>query len=202
LWRHPWTRDTTDGIAVHLTGLGYVTWNLEYRRVGMGGGWPESFEDVRSALESARDVTGIGPERTAMMGHSAGGTMALWAGGLRKDLAPAFVMGLAAIPDLVRAENEDLGEGSVRELLGRRRPEPAAYSPHHRLPTGTDTVLLAADGDDLVPSSHGKDYAATAIAAGDPVELVEIHGGHSVFLGPGAAVWKDVAGIFSERCPA
>ena len=202
LWRHPWTRDVTDGVAVHLAGLGYVTWNLEYRRVGMGGGWPESFDDVRSALAAARDVSGIGPERTALIGHSAGGTMALWAGGLGKSLSPAFVMGLAAIPDLVRAESEDLGEGSIRELLGRRRPEPPEYSPLHRLPTGTDTVLMAADGDELVPSSHGKDYAATAIAVGDPVELVEITGGHSTFLGPAAAAWEDVADILSARFPA
>ena len=200
LWTHEWTGDATEGMAVDLTRQGYVTWNLEYRRVGLGGGWPESFDDVSLALEAAQKVSGIGPERTVLLGHSAGATMALWAG--RADTAaPGLVMGLAAIPDLVRAEQEDLGSGSVRRLLGRRRPDPTAYSPFHRLPAGTRTVLVAADDDTLVPSSHGRAYAATASAAGDEVELIEVRGRHSDFHDPGSAAWKKVAGILAERFP-
>ena len=201
LWRHEWTRDATEGIAVDLTRRGYLTLNLEYRRVGLGGGWPESFEDVRSALRMAESVSGVDPSRTVLIGHSAGGAMALWAGGLGSDLSPGLVVGLAAIPDLVRAETEDLGEGSVRKLLGRRRPDPAEYSPMHRLPTGTPTVLIAADADDLVPAAHGRDYAATANDRGDEVELIEIQCRHNSFLDPAAASWKDVAGTLAGRLP-
>ncbi len=84
LWRHEWTRDTSEGIAVDLTRQGYVTWNLEYRRVGLGGGWPESFDDIASALRAAPALTGIDPPDTVVLGHSAGGAMALWAGGLER----------------------------------------------------------------------------------------------------------------------
>ncbi len=201
LWKHEWTHDTIEGIAVDLTRRGYVTWNLEYRRVGLGGGWPESFDDVAAAVRSAPAVTGIEPKHTVIVGHSAGGAMALWAGGLSRDLAPGLVVGLAAMPDLVRAEEEGIGQGSVRKLLGRSRPDPADYSPLHRLPTRTDTVLAVADGDELIPMSHGKDYAAAAGAAGDLVEFIEVTGLHSSFLGPEAAAWKDVAGVLSSSVP-
>ena len=201
LWRHEWTHDTIEGIAVDLTRRGYVTWNLEYRRVGLGGGWPETFADVAAAIRSAPTVTGIEARDTVLLGHSAGGSMALWAGGLSKDLAPGLVVGLAAMPDLVRAEEEGIGQGSVRKMLGRSRPDPAEYSPLHRLPTGTDTVLAVADGDELIPLSHGKDYAAAADAADDPIEFIEVPGLHSSFLGPEAVSWKDVAGSIIARFP-
>ena len=199
LWKHEWTHDTIEGIAVDLTRRGYVTWNLEYRRVGLGGGWPESFDDVAAAVAAAPKLTGIEAKNTVVLGHSAGGAMALWAGGLGKDVVPGLVVGLAAMPDLVRAEEEGIGQGSVRKLLGGTRPDPSEYSPLHRLPTGTDTVIAVADGDELVPISHGKDYAAAASAAGDSVEFVEIPGLHSSFLAPETAAWKDVAGAVSSR---
>lgn len=201
LWRHEWTRDTVEGIAVDLTGRGYVTWNLEYRRLGTGGGWPESFDDVTSALEAAPAVTGIQARDTVVLGHSAGGTMALWAGGLRGGLAPALTVGMAAIPDLVRAEKEDLGQGAIRKLLGRRHPDPVEYSPLHRLPTGIETVLAVVDGDDLIPFSHGQEFAAAGKAAGDSVDFMELPGLHSSFLDPEEGAWKDVASVLRTRIP-
>jgi 3-dehydroquinate dehydratase type II len=199
LWRHEWTRDTIEGLAVDLTNLGYVTWNLEYRRVGTGGGWPESFDDVATALRAAPGITAVSPEHTIVLGHSAGGTMALWAGGLDRDQAPGLVVGMAALPDLVRAEAEDLGDGSVRRLLGRWTPDPTDYSPFHRLPTGQESVLATVDRDDLVPPSHGIDYARQANSAGDRVTLLELEGLHNSFLGPQGDPWKEVAGLLGSR---
>ena len=201
LWRHEWTHDTIEGVAVDLTRRGYVTWNLEYRRVGTGGGWPETFDDMAAAVHLAPAVTGIEPKDTIILGHSAGGAMALWAGGLSREPVPGLVVGLAAMPDLVRAEEEGIGQGSVRKLLGRSRPDPAVYSPLHRLPTGSDTVLAVADGDELIPISHGKDFAAAAAAAGDSVDFIEVAGLHNSLLGPQAAAWKDVADALSSRMP-
>ena len=199
LWRHEWTLDMIEGLAVDLTRTGYITWNLEYRRVGTGGGWPESFDDMGAALRAAPTITGVDPKHTVVLGHSAGGTMALWAGGLDRDRAPGLVVGMAALPDLVRAEGEDLGEGSVRRLLGRWKPDPAEYSPLHRLPTGTETVLATVDRDDLVPATHGLDYAREGKAAGDAVTLLELEGLHNSFMDPKGTPWKEVAGLLGSR---
>src|SRR5438309_3802769 len=69
-------------LCAALGRAGYATANIEYRRVGEeGGGWPGTFEDVRSALAFARSrgrEFGGDPARTVVMGHSAGGHLALW----------------------------------------------------------------------------------------------------------------------------
>jgi acetyl esterase/lipase len=58
-----------------------ATANLEYRRVGnAGGGWPGTFEDIRAAyqflLQNARKY-GFDTQRVIVLGHSAGGQLAL-----------------------------------------------------------------------------------------------------------------------------
>ena len=64
-----------------LTAKGLATANLEYRRVGNeGGGWPGTFADIRSAhqfLIQNAQKNGFDTQRTIVMGHSAGGQLAL-----------------------------------------------------------------------------------------------------------------------------
>jgi 3-dehydroquinate dehydratase/predicted esterase len=201
LWRDEWTRDTTESLAVALAERGWATWNLEYRRVGRGGGWPESFEDIARALEAAERLTGIPPDRTAVVGHSAGGTMALWSAGAAK-VRPAMVVGLAAITDLERAATDGLGEGAVSRLLGRARPDPADLSPLHRLPNPVPAVLLQAADDGLVPADYGAEYAAHAAAAGSPTGLQTVAGGHLSLLEPSGEHFEHLVRSLDAHCPA
>ena len=66
--------------AIHA--LGFVSWNIEYRRVGEeGGGWPGTFGDVADAIDHVRALPGavrFDLERVTVIGHSAGGQLALW----------------------------------------------------------------------------------------------------------------------------
>ncbi len=61
---------------------GWAVWNIEYRRIGDGGGWPETFADVAAAIDH---LDGLHPaldlDRVELLGHSAGGHLALWAAG-------------------------------------------------------------------------------------------------------------------------
>jgi 3-dehydroquinate dehydratase-2 len=199
LWRDEWTRDTMDGLAVALADEGYATWNLEYRRVGSGGGWPESFDDVATALSNAEEVTGIGASQTFVVGHSAGGTMALWSSGRSARLH--LVIGLAAITDLVRAERDDLGDGSIRRMAGRRRPKPSDYSPFHRLPNGTPLLLASGTHDRLVPLEYGREFVAAAGEAGDEVEHLQLDCGHLALIEPGGEPWQAIVGRLRSRIP-
>lgn len=57
--------------------------NIEYRRVGSGGGWPTTFTDVASALGHTSAIIAKTPElsgKTEVVGHSAGAQLAAWAG--------------------------------------------------------------------------------------------------------------------------
>ncbi|MGH3119332.1 MAG: hypothetical protein ACRDQ2_19910, partial [Gaiellales bacterium] len=49
-WRSRFTRASTDALAVDLARRGYATWNVEYRRVGCGGGIPQTLDDVHAAV--------------------------------------------------------------------------------------------------------------------------------------------------------
>lgn len=209
LWREEWTRDTMDGLAVSLVDSGYVTWNLEYRRIGTGGGWPESFADVARAILRAEDLIGISASQTVVIGHSAGGTMALWAAGESTKTTSAgpalpktgLVVGLAAITDLIKAERDGLGDGAALRLIGRRRPEADEYSPRHRLPTGVPSLLASGLDDGLVGLEYGRDFAATASLAGDEVELLELNSGHLGMIDPEGEPFQAVADGLRSRIP-
>src|SRR5947208_699407 len=77
-------------LCLALGHAGYATANIEYRRVGEeGGGWPGTFEDASRAVEFARDRAAefdADPARTVVLGHSAGGHLALWLAAELPDL--------------------------------------------------------------------------------------------------------------------
>jgi 3-dehydroquinate dehydratase-2 len=187
LWRHEWTRDTTESMAVALTTAGWHTWNVSYRRLGRGGGWPQSFDDVVTAVATV--AASDPPSPLVVAGHSAGGTMALWVG---KQSQVDRLVSMAGITDLGRARRHRLGDNTVDLLLGRRHPSPPEYDPMARLPTGCPTVLVACRSDALVDLTYARSYADAARRAGDEVELVEVDGGHSSVLDPSQAAGQAV----------
>lgn len=80
-WREPYKRDRIVPLAEDLTGRGWATWNIEYRRVGeSGGGFPETFEDVANAIDYLKDLSeeyALDLSRTVFLGYSAGGHLAV-----------------------------------------------------------------------------------------------------------------------------
>ncbi|HSJ28524.1 MAG TPA: type II 3-dehydroquinate dehydratase, partial [Acidimicrobiia bacterium] len=115
-WRRQWTRDLMDGVAVDLTRRGFVTANIEYRRVGTGGGWPQSAQGVAEAIDSV--VAAEAPTSVAVVGHSAGGQLAVMARPLvSHDYLP---VSLAGVLDL-RAGSA-LGAGAIPRFVGDHSP--------------------------------------------------------------------------------
>jgi acetyl esterase/lipase len=212
-WYHAWERDLMDGLAADLAGRGIAAWNVEYRRVGAGGGWPATGEDAARAtdhLAALAPVYGLDLRRVALLGHSAGAQLALWvaARGRRGTVHPAVVVGLAAIGDLESALAEGVGGRSVVRLLDSAGTGAATSdrevalcdaSPLARLPIGVPQVLVHADDDDVVPPSQTARYAEAAVAAGDDVTVVELRaGGHFDLIDPRSAAWSAVAPVLQN----
>ena len=199
LWRREWTSDTTETWAVELTRRGWITANIEYRRLGAGGGWPESFADAAAAFGAATALPDVDVDELHIIGHSAGATMALWLAGQAGSVQPTKVTSVAGITDLVRARDEGLGDGAVARIEGRRSPRPEESSPRHRLPLGVGVTLVSCLEDTLVDRSYATDYATAARRAGDQVELVELETTHGAVLDPlepaQAAVIEGLAGL-------
>jgi 3-dehydroquinate dehydratase type II len=210
-WRDVWTNDLMDGLAIDLVERGWAAWNVEYRRVGNGGGFPLSMEDAATAVDA---LAGLAPayeldlERVAAVGHSAGGQLALWAA-KRSPLyepdpagppmvRPGTVVALAAVSDLREAHRLDLGLAAVEGFL-RRTPEDGpdrydATSPIELLPLGARSIVVHGTGDQIVPQVLSRDFVAAAAAAGDPTELVVADGeDHFDVIDPKSFAWQEAA---------
>jgi acetyl esterase/lipase len=184
-WKDLWRRDIMEGLAVDLAGQGIASWNLEFRRVGpSGGGWPMTFDDVSAgvdALHHHADVLDL--DRVAIVGHSAGGPLALVEAARSRRTGKdglRLAVSIAGVVDLIEASRRGLvgGETIVHRLLGGSPAEvPDRYravSPRELLPLGVPQLLIQGLLDyipDLVDLNRL--YLAAARAAGDEVELVE-----------------------------
>ena len=146
-WLDQYQRDGMESLAVDLTTRGWATWNLEYRRLGGGGGWPASAQDVVTALDSVGQITETSGRPTAIMGHSAGGHLALWAATRAREPV-ALTVGLAPVTDLGRLSDSDgPGSGPAAKLLASGAPRTIDTVPD-------STLLIHGNDDTLVPSEH------------------------------------------------
>ncbi|TDC57064.1 alpha/beta hydrolase [Jiangella ureilytica] len=87
-WRAEYDRTHARPQCAGLAAAGYAVAAIEYRRVGAGGGWPATFDDVALALDTVPGLvvaaTTGGPvavdlSRVVHVGHSAGAHLAVWA---------------------------------------------------------------------------------------------------------------------------
>lgn len=180
-WRDAYDRHLMDDLCEDLAGSGWAAWNVEYRRLGGGGGWPATFEDVTAAL----DLVGA---PVVTIGHSAGGHLALWAAG-HPNVTRAVAQ--AGVVDLEAAIRLGLSRGVARELVGDA--DLASCSPAARLPLGVPHLLVHGADDDTVPASMSVAYAERARAAGDAVDVAILPGvGHYEHLDPRSAAWAAV----------
>ena len=151
-----------------LAEAGYAVWSLEYRRTGdAGGAWPGSFEDVRLGLAFTSNLKDypVDLDQIVIMGHSAGGHLALLAASENQDIAG--VIGLAAITDIVeysRGKNS-CQTASIDFMGGSYEENPEAYkaaNPASR-PIHSKTMLLYGDIDSIVPIEQSQLPGASAV---------------------------------------
>jgi acetyl esterase/lipase len=200
-WRMPHGRDQMAAIADDLASRGLAVWNLEYRRLGTPqAGWPGTLDDVAAGLDHlarlSLDGVDLDLERVVVVGHSAGGHLALWVAGRGRArsvptprVRPLATVGLAPIADLALAYELRVGGEVVAELLGgppSQHPDRLrAASPVEMLPLGVRQLVLHGAADDVVPIDLSRRYARAAVAAGDAVELVALPAaGHMDYLDP------------------
>jgi acetyl esterase/lipase len=180
-WRQEYDRHLMDALCEDLAAAGWAAWNVEYRRLGGGGGWPATFDDVTAAI----DLVG---SPAVTIGHSAGGHLALCAAG-HPNVTRAVAQ--AGVVDLEEAIRLGLSRGVARELLGDG--DLSLCSPAARVPLGVPQLLVHGARDDTVPASMSLAYAERARAAGDPVDTAILPGvGHFEHLDPRSTAWAAV----------
>ena len=81
-WLNQFSLDHVSAVSRALANQGLAVWTPEYRRVGdAGGGWPGTFEDIARSVAALQGMAlrhALDLSRLIVMGHSAGGHLALW----------------------------------------------------------------------------------------------------------------------------
>jgi acetyl esterase/lipase len=215
-WRSQYGAELGEPLAKDLAARGMAAWNLEYRRAGNGGGWPNTFSDVLAGIDKLRDVAGehgLGLDKVVALGHSAGGHLAVWAAGrdrlgqvgapdadrqlLRKDDGAVRLTGVVSqsgVLNIAAAERLNLSNGAVSNLLGgssEKYPKRHRYAdPMSAVPLNIPVYAIHGTEDDTVPVSQSETYVAAAKAAGAPVHLLKIPGDHFALIDPKAPAYR------------
>ena len=156
-WLSAYDIQHTYALSTGLAQAGFNVWSLEYRRSGKtGGGWPDTFEDIKAGvLASSRFNEAEFPlTNSVVVGHSAGGHLALLAGAEFDSLHA--VIGMAAITDIAEYA---MGTNSCQKVTkdfmqGLPEDKPTEYqaaNPSKQVLHG-NTILLQGDKDNIVPA--------------------------------------------------
>lgn len=212
-WQNKYDLSHISHLCAALTGKGVVTCSLEYRRLGdPGGGWPGTFHDVSLGIDRIMEklVTDrtVDFSRTGVIGHSAGGHLALWLVSRHNvpkgsplhskgKSALSRAVSLAGVSDLREAWSERLGNGVVARLMGgapdQYRDRYEAGSPIELLPSGARVVLVHGSSDSIVPISQSERFFDKAVMLGDHPKLVRLKGvGHFELIDPLSTAWGNV----------
>lgn len=203
-WQVGTDRSDVDRTVADLVGRGWPVLNCDYRGVGDGGGWTGTFTDVAAALDraaAAADAQGVDAARTLVLGHSAGGHLAMWAAARRRlpssapgagpRVVPLFAGSMSGVlhPTTLAASDPnvvDVFGGPPEEVDDRY----AIGDPARLVPLGMPLLVLHGTADETVPSSQSQEFHDLAAAAGDDVDLQLFEGGtHVDPLEPGGPMW-------------
>jgi acetyl esterase/lipase len=178
-WRARFGLDLEWALADDLVARGWAVWNIEYRRLGEGGGWPETYDDVRAAIEALPLRT----ERVVAIGHSAGGHLAVRAAA---DVPLSGVVSQAGALDLYELWRRGTSDHVVRQFLGGSPDEvPDSYAAATPRPPAVPLLLVHGALDEDVPVEISERYGA-----GDLVVIEDE--GHMEHLDPGSKCWRAV----------
>lgn len=193
---------STAHMAADLAERGMAVWNIEYRGVGGGGGWPNTYLDVAAAIDflprMANDLpVTLDLDRVTVAGVSAGGNLAAWA--VSRSVLPKGTPGsdpgfpvrscvaMAGVYDMMRAWAA--GDKYVAGLLGGTpREVPDHYrkaSPAAHIAPDARMVLFHGRDDSVVSVRQVEYFSKAAEKAGNPVEA-------HVFGEANHGVWGDV----------
>lgn len=217
-WRDGFFLDLMNPLVPSLLDEGFAVWNIEYRRVGAGGGYPQTFDDVAAAIDELADL----PERfdgvldlddVATVGHSAGGHLAVWLAGrgaVRSGspggdpvVLPSRVVAQAGVLDLVGCAEQGVGGTACTDLVGATpSADPERYeqtSPAEMIPIDADVVAVHGANDRIVPVTQSETYVDRAIEVGGRARLELIEGAdHFSNLDPTHPAWLAVIGVLTS----
>lgn len=184
-------------LAADLARHGWIAWNLEYRRVGNGGGWPATATDIAAGIDRLASIPDLATSTVVTLGHSAGGQLALWAGARIDPAVPiTAAISQAGVLDLDAAVRDRLGSDAVRAFVAA--DDRAEADPIRQVPLDIPVWCVHGNRDDTVPIGQSRAYVAAATAAGASATLIELDADHYDLIDPASQAWSKTLGLLDE----
>ena len=186
-WLSAYDIKHTYALSTGLAQAGFNVWSLEYRRTGQsGGGWPVTFDDIKKGILASSTFNDgeFNLSNTVVVGHSAGGHLALLAGGQMSELKG--VIGLAPITDIkAYAHGKNSCQKVTKEFMqGMPNDKPAEYTHANpsEQPLHSNSFILQGGKDVIVPAHNLEQLNR-------PVVILE-GAGHFDWIHPGSNAFK------------
>lgn len=214
-WKSRLDAATMTPYAQDLAKRGMAVFNIEYRRVGSGGGWPTTFQDVADALDYVSELNKLFPQITTddelVVGHSAGAQLAVWAGtrngltdnevGSKPLFRPMRVIALAGPLDMVYAANS--GDNQVVTVLGGTPQQvPDRYQsvdPIQNIDPTMPVIAVHGDSDRTVPMALSQRYINEVERQHGVGEIIIASGeNHLSIVSPASPVYPRILDIITD----
>ena len=194
-WKTKYDLDLMKPIAEDLAEAGIAAWNIEFKRWSDSedGVWMDTLSDVLRAWGQLALLPGIDIMRSMVMGHSAGGQLALLLAA-KAERKPWLAIAQAPITDLVGADHAALSDDgdAVRRWIGCRPEEnPKLWSQLNPIdnPPISPVLLIHGEEDEEVPIEQSETYARAMSAKGADVQKVWLPGDHYSIIDVASDDW-------------
>jgi len=198
-WRARYDLSLGRPLAESLVEHGWTAYNLEYRRVGNGGGFPQTLDDVAHGIDALATVDGLDVSTVMTLGHSAGGHLAVWSAGRDTLVGTSWAdpavpvtaaIAQAGVLDLTAAVRERLGARATPAFMGHAAVDHFELAdPIAMIPLGVPVRCIHGRADDVVPPSQSITYVERAKVAGADADLIEVEGDHFVVIDAASSAW-------------
>lgn len=212
-WHEQYDLSLGRPLAKDLATRGWIAWNLEYRRIENGGGWPTTFDDIAAGIDKLADIPNIATDKIVTLGHSAGGHLGVWAAA-RPTLTGSnwadpkvpvtAAISQAGVLDFTAAVALHLGNDAVQDFMGGTVDDRTVDNryvladPARQIPLEVPVWCVHGRSDNTVPISQSIDYVKAAKAAGGRAELIEVDGDHFVLIDPSTKAWQKTLTILDS----
>jgi acetyl esterase/lipase len=196
-WRPAFDRRHVRPMTQALAAAGWTTVAPEYRRLP---GRPDAaVGDVRTAVRALAGWPELAGRRVVLVGHSAGGHLALHAAAtIELRHAPVGVLALAPVADLRLAQFLRLDGDAVPAFLGDDASVCPDLDPAQLPPPSAPVRIVHGIGDAVVPVAVSESYVRQHPAA----VLTRPDCGHFALIDPRSPAWPTVLGALDDLVPA
>ena len=203
-WKKKYGLELMAPIAQELADNGIAAWNVEYKRWEDGdeGVWQDTLSDIMRAWGQLALLPGIDIVRSMIMGHSAGGHLALLMSAVA-ERKPWLVIAQSPISDLVAADHAKLSDegDAVRRWIGCPPEENEAIwrsiNPID-LPAQTSVLVIHGKSDVDVPWTQSESYVRAMNAKGVSVQKLWLPGDHYSIIDVASDDWLSQMDVITD----